>query len=85
MGCNCKGKTPNVVLDELAYLELIKIGVVDGGKLSTNQKNMLYDYYNQQFKPDVNVGYNCGNCWDGFIKEKLDELWKRKSLENQQS
>ena len=83
MGCNCKGKTPNVVLDELAYLELIKIGVVDGGKLSTNQKNMLYDYYNKQYGEEVR--YTCGNCWDAFIKEKLNDLWKRKSLENLQS
>jgi hypothetical protein len=83
MGCNCKGKK-NPVIDELAYLELIKIGVIDNGKLSTNQKNLLYDYYNK-IEGVEQVLYTCGNCWDAFIKEKLSELWKRKSLENLQS
>ena len=82
MGCNCKGNKPNPVVDELAYLELIKLGVIDDGKLSTNQKYMLYDYYNKEYNEQVL--YTCGNCWEAFIKEKLGELWKRKSLENLQ-
>lgn len=83
MGCNCKGNKPNPVVDELAYLELIKLAVVDNKQISTNQKNMLYDYYNQ--KNNEKVLYTCGNCWDAFIKDKLKELWIRKSLENLQS
>ena len=83
MGCNCKGNKPNPVVDELAYLELVKLGVIDNKQISTNQKNMLYDYYNKQ--TNENVLYTCGNCWDAFIKDKLKELWTRKSLENLQS
>ena len=83
MACNCKGNKQNKEVDELSYLELIKIGVIDGGKLSTNQKYLLYDYYNKQF--NETVLYTCGNCWEAFIVEKLRELWTKRSLENLQS
>ena len=83
MGCNCKGNKTNPVVDELAYLELIKHGVIDNKQLSYNQRNMLYDYYNRQL--NEKVLYTCGNCWEAFIKDKLKEIWIKRSLENLQS
>lgn len=84
MGCNCKGNKQTVPpVDELTYLQLVKLAIIDGEQISNNQKNMLYDYYNQQIKPQELIRYTCGNCWDAFIKNELKELWTRKSLESQ--
>ena len=90
MSCNCKGKnksqqkyyTPEPI-DKLVGLELINKSVIKEQQLSNNERQTLYTFYNEQFNERVMV--TCKNCWDGFIKEKLRELWIRESLERAQS
>jgi hypothetical protein len=90
MSCNCKGRnkaqekyyTPEPI-DKLVGLELINKSVIKEQQLSNNERQTLYTFYNEQFNERVMV--TCKNCWDGFIKEKLRELWKRESLERAQS
>lgn len=90
MSCNCKGRnkaqekyyTPEPI-DKLVGLELINKSVIKEQQLSNNERQTLYTFYNEQFNERVMV--TCKNCWEGFIKEKLRELWIRESLERAQS
>jgi len=86
MSCNCKKKkqvdapTP---IDKLVGFELINKGIIREEKLNPNERQILYTFYNEQFNENVFV--TCRNCWEGFVKEKLRELWIRESLERAQS
>jgi len=82
MGCNCKNKKPAPV-DDLVGFELINKGIIRNEPISVGEKEMLYTYYNQRF--EESIAYTCRNCWEGFVKEKLRELWIRESLERAQS
>ena len=86
MSCNCKKKkqidAPQPI-DKLVAFELINKGVIKEEQLSPNERQTLYTFYNEQFNENVFV--TCRNCWEGFVKEKLRELWISASLENQQS
>ena len=80
MGCPCKGnKKPHV--DELEAFQLIKKGIIDEIKLSDGEKNTLFHYYNEIYNETLKL--TCGNCWEDKIRDKLKELWIRKSSENQ--
>ena len=86
MSCNCKKKkqvdapTP---IDKLVGFELINKSVIKEQQLTNNERDTLYRFYNETFNERVMV--TCKNCWNGFIKEKLRELWISASLENQPS
>lgn len=82
MGCNCKGNKPQP-LDELVGYELINKGIINEEVLSTNEKELLYRFYNEKFNEQVLV--TCGNCWEVFIKDKLKELWIKESIRRAQS
>jgi hypothetical protein len=86
MSCNCKKKkqvdapTP---IDKLVGFELINKSVIKEQQLTNNERDTLYRFYNETFNESVMT--TCRHCWNGFIKEKLRELWIRESLENQPS
>lgn len=86
MGCNCKNKkeqdAPQPV-DKLVGLELINKSVIRQEQLSSYERDILYRFYNEQY--NENVMTTCRNCWEGFVKEKLRELWIKESLERAQS
>ena len=92
MSCHCKSKNKNNTqlkyhtpepIDMLVGLELINKSVIKEQQLSNNERQTLYTFYNEQFNERVMV--TCKNCWEGFVKEKLREIWIRESLERAQS
>lgn len=86
--CNCKGKKKQqqVVapqpIDMLVGFELINKSVIREQQINSNERQILYTFYNEQFNENVMV--TCRNCWDGFVKEKLRILWTEKNLESLQ-
>ena len=86
MSCGCKGKKKQLVvtyqpIDKLVGFELINKSVIREQQINSNEREILYRFYNEQFNENVMV--TCRTCWDGFVKEKLRELWTRESIENQ--
>jgi hypothetical protein len=86
MGCNCKKKKevdePQPV-DKLVGFQLINKAVINNEHINSYERDTLYRFYNEQF--DERVMVTCVYCWEGFVKEKLRELWIRESLERAQS
>ena len=83
MSCNCKKKKqpePEPI-DKLVGFELINKSVIREQQINSNEREILYRFYNEQFNENVMV--TCRTCCDGFVKEKLRELWTRESIENQ--
>jgi hypothetical protein len=75
MGCNCK-KKPKPIIDTIVGLELIKKGIIDEEKLSINETNTLYDFYDNIYNQDTSK--TCLDCWNTFIKEKLRDYYIQK-------
>ena len=80
--CNCK-KKQKPIIDELVGLSLIKKYVIDNEPLPSADRHTLYFYYDQNFGTDTPT--TCVMCWEQIVKEKLRELWTRRSLGNQPS
>jgi hypothetical protein len=84
MGCNCKKKQEDIPpVDKLIAYQLINKAVINNEQINSYERDTLYRFYNEQFNERVMV--TCRNCWEGFVKEKLRELWIRESLEKAQS
>lgn len=84
MGCNCKKKQEDIPpVDKLIAYQLINKAVINNEQINSYERDTLYRFYNEQFNENVMV--TCRNCWEGFVKEKLRELWIRESLERAQS
>ncbi len=85
MGCNCKkkGQEAPAPVDELVGYELINKAVIREEQINSYERDILYRFYNEQFNENVMV--TCRNCWEGFVKEKLRELWIKESLRRAQS
>ena len=87
MSCGFKGKKKQLVvtyqpIDKLVGFELINKSVIREQQINSNEREILYRFYNEQFNENVMV--TCRNCWDGFVKEKLRILWTEKNLESLQ-
>jgi hypothetical protein len=85
--CKCKGKKKQQVvapqpIDMLVGFELINKSVIREQQINSNERQILYTFYNEQFNENVMV--TCRTCWDGFVKEKLRILWTEKNLESLQ-
>lgn len=74
MPCNCKkGPAP---IDEQVGMDLIKKYGVDNEVLPTNDRYILYQFYDQKF--NTTTSNRCIECWENYIKQKLVTLWMEK-------
>ena len=80
--CNCK-KKQKPIIDELVGLSLVKKYVIDNEPLPSADRHTLYFYHDQNFGTDTPV--TCVMCWEEMVKEKLRELWTRRTTESQPS
>lgn len=79
MACNCKKKP---TIEEHVGMELIKKYGIDGEIINGDDRNKLYIFYNQIY--NESVPRSCVMCWDDYVKQKLVDLWIKRTTEEQQ-